>query len=186
MKSRLRFTPKIAATALAGFWLATAPAQAQQCGGDFRQFLAGVKQEALAKGLSANAADQTLAGAQIDRKVLSRDRAQGVFKMTFLDFSKRVISGYRMKNGAANMKKYASVFQRTESESSKCNIPSIWTYDLPRAGATGSTGQISARVDRFLKVGAFLWLVPAHGGFRVCGAFEALPTGDGPWPTMQP
>jgi lytic murein transglycosylase len=116
MTSRLRLTPKIAATALAGFWLATAPAQAQQCGGDFRQFLAGVKQEALAKGLAANAADQTLAGAQIDRKVLSRDRAQGVFKMTFLDFSKRVISGYRMKNGAANMKKYASVFRRTESE----------------------------------------------------------------------
>ncbi|MTH98978.1 lytic murein transglycosylase [Roseibium sp. RKSG952] len=95
---------------------ASAPALAQQCGGNFQQFLAGVKQEAVAKGLSASAADRTLNGAQIDRKVLSRDRAQGVFKMTFLDFSKRVISGYRMNNGAANMQKYASVFQRAERE----------------------------------------------------------------------
>ncbi len=104
------------AAALGCTLLATAPASAQQCGGDFRQFLAGVKQEAVSKGLSAQAADRTLGGAQIDRKVLSRDRAQGVFKMTFLDFSKRVISNYRMKNGAANMKKYASVFSRTEKD----------------------------------------------------------------------
>ncbi|OJJ12395.1 lytic transglycosylase [Alphaproteobacteria bacterium AO1-B] len=105
-----------AVAALTGLALMTAPAAAQQCGGDFQSFLAGVKQEAVAKGLSASAADQTLSGAQIDRKVLSRDRAQGVFKMTFLDFSKRVISSYRMKNGAANMQKYASVFDRVERE----------------------------------------------------------------------
>ncbi|QFT32626.1 lytic murein transglycosylase [Roseibium porphyridii] len=116
MNRRAKFASKLALTALTGLCLTTAPSLAQQCGGDFRQFLAGVKQEAVAKGLSANAADKTLAGAQIDRKVLSRDRAQGVFKMTFLDFSKRVISGYRMKNGAANMKKYAAIFQRTEQE----------------------------------------------------------------------
>ncbi|POF29023.1 lytic murein transglycosylase [Roseibium marinum] len=116
MTRRALFSPRFAAAALAGLFLAGSPALAQQCGGDFRQFLAGVKQEAVAKGLSARAADQTLAGAQIDRKVLSRDRAQGVFKLTFLDFSKRVISGYRMKNGAANMKKYAGIFQRTQQD----------------------------------------------------------------------
>lgn len=116
MTRRLLPSKLFAAAALTGFSLMTASAAAQQCGGDFRQFLAGVKKEAVAKGLSARAADQTLSGAQIDRKVLSRDRAQGVFKMTFLDFSKRVISGYRMKNGAANMKKYASVFDRTKRE----------------------------------------------------------------------
>jgi len=112
MNSALRFATGL----VAGMCLLSTSAYAQQCGGDFRQFLAGVKQEAVAKGLSADAADRTLAGAQIDRKVLSRDRAQGVFKLTFLDFSKRVISSYRMKNGAANMQKYAGIFQRTESE----------------------------------------------------------------------
>ncbi|WP_428671120.1 lytic murein transglycosylase [Roseibium sp.] len=116
MTRRVSHATRIAATVLTGLCLTTSASLAQQCGGDFRQFLAGVKQEAVAKGLSARAADQTLAGAQIDKKVLARDRAQGVFKMAFLDFSKRVISGYRMKNGAANMKKYAGIFQRTEKE----------------------------------------------------------------------
>ncbi len=116
MTRRAFSAPGFVLAAVAGLYLTAAPAFAQQCGGDFRQFLAGVKQEAVSKGLSAGAADQTLSGAQIDRKVLSRDRAQGVFKMAFLDFSKRVISGYRMKNGAANMKKYAGIFQRTERE----------------------------------------------------------------------
>ncbi|WP_420336824.1 lytic murein transglycosylase [Roseibium sp.] len=116
MTRRKNFVLTIATGIAAGLCLFTSSASAQQCGGDFRQFLAGVKQEAVAKGLSPDAADRTLAGAQIDRKVLSRDRAQGVFKMTFLDFSKRVISSYRMKNGAANMKKHAAIFQRTENE----------------------------------------------------------------------
>jgi len=114
--TRRLFDAKTYAAAITGLVLMTGSVHAQQCGGDFRQFLAGVKQEAVAKGLSERAAEQTLSGAQIDRKVLSRDRAQGVFKMTFLDFSSRVISGYRMKNGAANMQKYASVFDRTERE----------------------------------------------------------------------
>ena len=65
------------ALALTGLTLCTTPVLAQQCGGDFRQFLAGVKQEAVSKGLSERAADQTLAGARLDRKVLARDRAQG-------------------------------------------------------------------------------------------------------------
>ena len=108
MTRRKNFVLTIATGIAAGLCLFTSSASAQQCGGDFGQFLAGVKQEAVAKGLSPDAADRTLARAQIDRKVLSRDRAQGVFKMTFLDFSKRVISGYRMKNGAANMKKHAA------------------------------------------------------------------------------
>lgn len=113
--SRL-FRSGLYAAGVSGLMLLPLPAAAQQCGGDFRQFLAGVKQEAVAKGLSASAADRTLSSAQIDRKVLSRDRAQGVFKMTFLDFSKRVISSYRMKNGAANMQKYGAIFDRTERE----------------------------------------------------------------------
>nr|WP_244299042.1 lytic murein transglycosylase [Roseibium aquae] len=91
-------------------------ASAQPCGGDFRQFLAGVKQEAVAKGLSANAADKALANAQIDQTVLARDRSQSVFRLTFLDFSKKVISSYRMQNGAANMRKHAAIFQRAERE----------------------------------------------------------------------
>ncbi|NRG16587.1 lytic murein transglycosylase [Rhizobiales bacterium] len=91
-------------------------AAGQGCGGDFRAFLQGVKQEALSKGLSERAIDATLSGASVDRKVLSLDRRQGVFKQTFLEFSKRSVNGYRLKHGAANMQKYASVFARAERD----------------------------------------------------------------------
>jgi lytic murein transglycosylase len=39
-----------------------------------------------------------------------------VFKMAFLDFSKRVISQNRMNNGTSNARKYASVFARAEQD----------------------------------------------------------------------
>lgn len=94
----------------------TTSGHAAACGGDFGQFLNAIKQEAIADGVSAETANRALANARIDRKVLSRDRAQGIFKRTFLDFSRRVISGSRFKNGQANLKKYASVFERAERE----------------------------------------------------------------------
>ncbi|MGO4437761.1 lytic murein transglycosylase [Rhizobium sp. RAF56] len=86
------------------------------CGGDLNEFLAGVKAEAIAAGASAEAADKVLAGAQIDPKVLSRDRAQGVFKQTFLEFSQRTVSQARLDIGRQKMKQYADAFARAEQD----------------------------------------------------------------------
>ncbi len=94
--------------------LAQAPAAA--CGGDLSAFLAGVKTEAIAAGASAEAADRALEGAQIDQKVLSRDRAQGVFRQTFLEFSQRTVSQGRLDIGRQKMKQYAEVFDRAQKE----------------------------------------------------------------------
>ncbi|MDI7863764.1 lytic murein transglycosylase [Rhizobiaceae bacterium n13] len=91
-------------------------AAAQSCGGDLATFLEGVKAEAVAAGVSPDAADRTLSGARIDQKVLSRDRAQGVFKQTFLEFSQRTVSQARLDIGRQKMKQYAEVFARAESE----------------------------------------------------------------------
>ncbi len=96
-------------------FLATSAA-AQSCGGDLATFLEGVKQEAVAAGVSPEAVDRTLAGAQINEKVLSRDRAQGVFRQTFLEFSQRTVSQARLDIGRQKMKQYADVFQRAEEE----------------------------------------------------------------------
>lgn len=125
--------------------LGTSTAYAQ-CGGDFRQFLAGVKQEAVASGLSAQAADRTLSGARIDKKVLSRDRAQGVFKMAFLDFSSRVISSYRMKNGATNMKKYGKVFARTKQDYGVPApvITAFWALETDYGAVQGDFNTVNA------------------------------------------
>jgi lytic murein transglycosylase len=121
-------------------------ALAQQCGGDFGQFKQGVKSEAIAAGISARAADAALSGAQIDRKVLSRDRAQGVFKQTFLTFSKRSVSSYRLKNGASNMKKYASVFARAEQEYGvpASVVTAFWALETDFGAVLGDFNTINA------------------------------------------
>jgi lytic murein transglycosylase len=92
------------------------PQPAPACGGDLSAFLQGVKAEALTMGVPAEAADRALAGAVIDPKVLSRDRAQGVFRQTFLEFSQRTVSQARLDIGRQKMKQYAEVFARAERE----------------------------------------------------------------------
>ncbi|MEM8813124.1 MAG: lytic murein transglycosylase [Pseudomonadota bacterium] len=113
MSAPVRFKTALLVAGLTGF---ASPAIAATCGGDFGAFLAGVKAEAVSSGISSAAADKTLRGAQVNRKVLSRDRAQGVFKQSFLQFSKRSVNSYRMKNGTANIRKYGSVFSRAERD----------------------------------------------------------------------
>ncbi|WP_346898367.1 lytic murein transglycosylase [uncultured Roseibium sp.] len=144
----MKLTSRIAVSVLAGLMAASAsPAFAKvPCGGDFRQFLEGVKQEAVASGLSARAANRTLSGAQIDRKVLSRDRAQGVFKLDFLTFSKRAISGYRLKHGAANMKKWARVFNRAEKDYGVPApvITAFWALETDYGGYQGDFNTVNA------------------------------------------
>lgn len=93
-----------------------AQAQQPQCGGDLAQFLDGVKAEAIAAGTPADVADKALAGAAIDQKVLSRDRSQGVFRQTFLEFSGRTVSQARLDIGRQKIKDYAEVFARAEQE----------------------------------------------------------------------
>lgn len=94
----------------------SASAQTAACGGDFGQFLQGVKADAVAAGVPANMADSALSGLSPNRKVLSMDRSQGVFKQTFLEFSKRVVSGSRMQIGQKKMQQYADTFARAEQQ----------------------------------------------------------------------
>lgn len=93
-----------------------APAATAVCGGDLTAFLQGVKDEAIDKGATSEAADRALAGAAIDQKVLSRDRAQGVFRQTFLEFSKRTVSQARLDIGRKKLQELAPVFARAEQE----------------------------------------------------------------------
>lgn len=88
----------------------------QQCGGDLATFLEGVKAEAIAAGSPPEIADKALAGAAINQKVLSRDRSQGVFRQTFLEFSSRTGSQARLDTGLKKIREYADVFARAEQE----------------------------------------------------------------------
>lgn len=81
----------------------------------FRSWLAGVKKEAAAMGISKNAI-RTLDGLDYDKRVIARDRAQSTFSLTFLEFQGKLISGGRMNKGKALMQQYGRIFSQVESK----------------------------------------------------------------------
>ncbi|MAY89318.1 MAG: lytic transglycosylase [Pseudooceanicola sp.] len=91
--------------------------QAQaQCGGNFGQFIDGLKQEAVQQGHSPEQINAFFRGVRQDPAVLKADRAQGVFQKPFIEFSRRLISADRLNRGKANAQKYANVFKRIEDD----------------------------------------------------------------------
>ncbi len=109
----MRFGLKAAVAAAFLAW--AMPAEAVECGGDFETWKKGFEAEAGQEGIGSKG-QQALDAAVIDPNVIKRDRAQGVFAQTFIEFSTRMINSYRLKQGAANLKKYADVFARAEAE----------------------------------------------------------------------
>ncbi len=85
-----------------------------QCGGSFSSFKAGLKSEAIARGIDPQTADAFLSGVRQDPAVLKADRAQGVFQRPFIDFSRRLISQNRIDTGRAKARQYATVFDQVE------------------------------------------------------------------------
>ena len=95
---------------------AEAPATPVTCGGDFNAFLDGLRSEAKMMGIPDAAIETTLAGARLDQKVLSMDRAQGVFRQTFLEFSQRTVSQARLDIGRQKLAEYKDVFAKAEEQ----------------------------------------------------------------------
>jgi len=106
----------IPAGALGVTLLAGAPALAD-CGGanGFGSWLNQFKSEAAAEGVSARALS-ALDGVKFDQSVINADRRQSVFSQSFLEFAGRMVAAYRMKQGAALLKKYASTFKAVERQ----------------------------------------------------------------------
>ena len=89
-----------------------APLFAADCGGDFGSFVTGLKAEVRARGLTATQADAFFRGVRQDPKVLKADRAQGVFRKSFLDFQASVISANRLATGAKMSARHDAIFDR--------------------------------------------------------------------------
>ncbi|ARP64871.1 lytic transglycosylase [Mesorhizobium sp. WSM1497] len=142
----MRLRSKVFAAALT--LCATAlPAMAQECGGDFESWKQGVAAEAKAAGVGTVGLD-ALEAATLDDKVLARDRAQGVFTQTFVEFSNRMISAYRLKQGAANIKKYADVFARADQQFGVQApiIAAFWALETDFGAVQGDFHTLSALV----------------------------------------
>ena len=85
--------------AFLGILIAGSAAEAAGCRGNqpFGAWIEAFTEDALSAGISR----QTLASAQpyfiYDQAIVNRDRGQGVFAQSFLQFSDRMASGYRIQ-----------------------------------------------------------------------------------------
>ena len=82
--------------------------------GSFERWLAAFKQEALAKGISPRVLAEAAPDMTFDPAIIRRDQGQAIFNLTFLQFSDKLLAGYRMANGRAAIKKHARLFAKVE------------------------------------------------------------------------
>lgn len=106
-----------AATIACGLVLQAGAASAK-CGdgSDFPSWLETFRQEAVASGISPSIVSGALDGVSYDPSVIKKDRGQGVFSQTFLEFAGRMVASYRLQQGAAQIKKNRSLFQQIEAD----------------------------------------------------------------------
>lgn len=107
--------------AASAFISLSSPASAQRSaachgGQNFDQFLAGLKQQAIAAGVSSRAMAEAAPYLVYDQGIVNRDRGQRVFGQLFTQFAGRMAADYRMQNGQAHIKRYAAAFARAEKQ----------------------------------------------------------------------
>jgi lytic murein transglycosylase len=82
----------------------------------FERFLADVKQQAIAAGVSQRAVAEAAPYLVYDQGIVNRDRGQRVFGQVFTAFAGRMAATYRMQQGQARIKTYGAAFARAEKE----------------------------------------------------------------------
>lgn len=92
-----------------------APANCKNTG-TFEGFMAQFRKEAAAEGISQRAISSALDGLTLDQSVISRDRKQGFFSMSFLDFSTKLATGNRVTSGRAQIERNKAAFARVDKE----------------------------------------------------------------------
>ena len=89
-----------------------------ECGRDgsgFASWLQQFKAKAAAQGVSAGTISSALDGVSYDRKVISLDRGQRSFKLSFEQFYARRVSGGLIARGRSLMKTHGATLQRIEA-----------------------------------------------------------------------
>jgi lytic murein transglycosylase len=82
----------------------------------FDRFLADLKAQAVAAGVSQRAIAEASPYIVYDQGIVNRDRGQRVFGQVFTEFAGRMAAPYRMQQGQARIKTYAAAFARAEKE----------------------------------------------------------------------
>ena len=137
------------AAALACAMQTATPAQAQPaCGGNFRSFVEDLKQEAMSRGHASSTVKRFFAPVRRDPAVIQADRRQGVFRKSFTEFARHLISRNRLNTGRAKADQYAPVFDRIEREYgvSRGVLLAFWAFETDFGGFQGNFNTLNALV----------------------------------------
>jgi lytic murein transglycosylase len=111
------FDPAAAPTAAPQRATSPSPRAASCHGGQpFDRFLAGLKQKAVAAGVSSRAIEEASPGLVYDQGIVNRDRGQRVFGQVFTEFAGRMAANFRMQQGQEHIRAYQAAFARAEKE----------------------------------------------------------------------
>jgi len=82
--------------------------------GSFERWVEQFKKDALSQGISPKVVAAAAPELVFDPAIIRRDSGQQVFNLTFLQFSDRLVGGYRVPRGQAELKKHADLFAKIE------------------------------------------------------------------------
>lgn len=135
------------APAIVSVTLATA-ANAQQCGGDFGQFIQGLKSEAVSRGHAQSTVDAFFRSARFDQRTLDADRRQGFFQQPFTEFARRLISQNRMDAGRRNADRFDAVFDEAERRFgvSRGILLAFWAFETDFGAFQGDYNTLNSLV----------------------------------------
>lgn len=137
---------KILSAAL--FTLSAGAASAQSCGGDFGTFVGGLRDEAVSRGHAPGAVDAFFRNARYDQATINADRAQGIFTVPFVEFSRRLISQYRLDNGRRYATELDSIFDRAEGQFgvSRGVLLAFWAFETDFGAFQGDYNTVNSLV----------------------------------------
>ncbi len=112
----------------------------------FDTFLAGVRAEAAARGIAPGVLTAALGGLQADPKVLTLDRHQPEFTMTWAHYSALLITKTRIEAGRAAYRAHRALFQQVAARFGVAPAPilGIWGLESNYGATTGNFGVVDA------------------------------------------
>ena len=131
-----------------GLGMGGGAAQAQQCGGDFGQFVQGLRSEAVGRGYAPEVVDAFFRHANYYQRAIDADRRQGIFTVPFTEFARRLISQNRMDNGRRNGERYDAVFDEIERRFgvSRGILLSFWAFETDYGAFQGDYNTLDSLV----------------------------------------
>jgi lytic murein transglycosylase len=119
-RHRSSFLPAVSCFAtLATLALCAPVAQARETcenTGSFAAWKRNFRAEVVAAGVSADTIRRTYDETTFQPNIIRRDRRQSFFALSFVDFSKRLVSSHRLRTGAKKLQERAGEFRRAHQE----------------------------------------------------------------------